>query len=318
MPARGTKETWLAKVFEAFPGNENLYDYSLVDYKNARTKVKIRCKKHDWVFEQAPFSHQLGTGCSKCGDESASAKRIKTTNEWIAEVVRKNPDNAEKYDYSISQYKGSHKKVKIRCKKHGVFEQDATSHLNGVKCKQCGNESRSAKMSFDTNEWVEQVIRKNPQNEGWYDYSKVDYQNAHKEVLIGCLRNPEHGFFTQTAHNHMEGKGCVECAKSGFSPEKPAYYYVHKLMKDGEFLCYKAGISNDWERRLGNLRSNSPPEYSFEPVEQIYFESGAEAWEFEQEMKNKTDIRAPVLDMDGGTELFLENPLTTIINRTQT
>ena len=41
------------------------YDYSLVDYKNAHTKVKITCPVHG-IFEQQPYSHLSGKGCSKC------------------------------------------------------------------------------------------------------------------------------------------------------------------------------------------------------------------------------------------------------------
>jgi hypothetical protein len=41
------------------------YDYSLVNYKNNRTKVKIICPEHgEW--EQVPNSHLAGNGCAKC------------------------------------------------------------------------------------------------------------------------------------------------------------------------------------------------------------------------------------------------------------
>lgn len=43
----------------------NKYDYSLVDYKNARTKVKIICPEHG-VFEQQPRAHLNKQGCPKC------------------------------------------------------------------------------------------------------------------------------------------------------------------------------------------------------------------------------------------------------------
>jgi hypothetical protein len=44
----------------------DLYDYSLVRYVNARTKVKIICKQHG-VFEQIPYAHVgQGTGCPNC------------------------------------------------------------------------------------------------------------------------------------------------------------------------------------------------------------------------------------------------------------
>lgn len=41
------------------------YDYSLVDYKNRDTKIKIICKLHG-VFEQSPRCHLKYSGCSKC------------------------------------------------------------------------------------------------------------------------------------------------------------------------------------------------------------------------------------------------------------
>jgi len=41
------------------------YDYSLVQYKNARTKVKIICPVHG-VFEQRSGDHLQGHGCFKC------------------------------------------------------------------------------------------------------------------------------------------------------------------------------------------------------------------------------------------------------------
>jgi len=43
----------------------DLYDYSLVQYKNAQTKVKIICKEHG-VFEQLPYNHNSGGKCFKC------------------------------------------------------------------------------------------------------------------------------------------------------------------------------------------------------------------------------------------------------------
>lgn len=49
----------------------NKYDYSLVNYKNCKVKIKIICNKHG-VFEQTPDGHLSGRGCYKC-----SGKRIK-------------------------------------------------------------------------------------------------------------------------------------------------------------------------------------------------------------------------------------------------
>ena len=45
--------------------HNNFYDYSLVNYKNGRTKVEIICPIHG-VFEQKAESHMSGAGCPKC------------------------------------------------------------------------------------------------------------------------------------------------------------------------------------------------------------------------------------------------------------
>lgn len=41
------------------------YDYSLVEYKNSYTKVRIVCKEHG-VFSQEPAKHTEGAGCPQC------------------------------------------------------------------------------------------------------------------------------------------------------------------------------------------------------------------------------------------------------------
>ena len=45
----------------------NKYDYSLVIYVNADTKVKIICPEHG-IFEQRSSSHINGSGCPMCND----------------------------------------------------------------------------------------------------------------------------------------------------------------------------------------------------------------------------------------------------------
>ena len=42
------------------------YDYSLVDYKNNKTKIKIICKQCGTIFEQLPENHLKYKGCPNC------------------------------------------------------------------------------------------------------------------------------------------------------------------------------------------------------------------------------------------------------------
>jgi len=92
----------LNNVVEKFKQrHNNTYDYSLVDYKNNKTKVKIICHKHR-MFEQIPNNHLNGSGCPYCGNENSSNNRRLSDENFIlnAEKIHSN-----KYDYSLVEYK---------------------------------------------------------------------------------------------------------------------------------------------------------------------------------------------------------------------
>ena len=60
------------------------YDYSLVDYIDNKTKVKIICPIHG-LLEQRPNSHLSGYGCVKCG----SLTRVKKQTMSISDFTYK-------------------------------------------------------------------------------------------------------------------------------------------------------------------------------------------------------------------------------------
>lgn len=119
------------------------YDYSIVDYREAKIPVEIICKKHG-VFKQIPSDHLSGCGCQKCAIENVWDKRGRITTE---EFIRKAKEvHGDKYDYSHVVYKNSRTPVCIICHKkrrdgteHGEFWQKPNSHLNGKGCKRCRN-----------------------------------------------------------------------------------------------------------------------------------------------------------------------------------
>jgi len=115
--------------------HNNKYDYSLIEYKNSYTKVKIICPKHG-VFEQVPGSHLFGQICKKCSSERHSNIMRLDTNIFIerAKQVHKS-----KYDYSKTIYIGALKKVIITCPEHGEFKQIPNNHINFKNgCPHCG------------------------------------------------------------------------------------------------------------------------------------------------------------------------------------
>jgi len=169
------------------------YDYSLVNYINARTKVKIICPEHG-VFEQTPDNHKnKKQGCPKCSGKN------KKTNEEIINIFKNIHGN--KYNYSLVNYINARTKVKIICPEHGVFEQRVDHHINGIGCLRCFNKHKKTTTEF---------IKKSKEIHGnKYNYSLVDYKNNRTKVKIIC---PEHGIFEQTSINHINRKqGCPMC-----------------------------------------------------------------------------------------------------------
>lgn len=104
------------------------YDYSLVDYINARIKIKIICPEHG-IFEQSPGTHvNLKHGCLKCQGQN------KNNLEFINECKK---IHNNKYDYSLVEYTRVSAKIKIICPDHGIFEQTANNHRRGRGCPVC-------------------------------------------------------------------------------------------------------------------------------------------------------------------------------------
>jgi len=115
------------------------YDYSLVEYKNNRTKLDIICAEHG-VFEQTSKNHGAkGYGCPKCG----AKRKLRYTHEEI--ISKFKAKHGELYDYSLVVYNGTHTNVDIICRKHGVFSQWPLNHFRrGDGCKKCANEKSIA------------------------------------------------------------------------------------------------------------------------------------------------------------------------------
>src|SRR3990167_7438698 len=104
------------------------YDYSEVAYLNSKTKIKIICKEHG-IFKQRPDSHLNGNGCKKCANIKKNNK-----NKFINQA---NEIHNSKYNYCNVNYINNKTKIKIICKKHGIFEQIPSSHLYGFGCSKC-------------------------------------------------------------------------------------------------------------------------------------------------------------------------------------
>ena len=138
---RGIDKRWDKDKFiqESIKFHGEKYDYSQVEYKNARKKVKIFCPEHGF-FEQLPSVHIQGQGCPKCAGKNM------LNNEIIDRFIK---IHGNKYDYSKVSYINTDTKVKIVCPEHGEFEQTPHHHLNGHGCSLCGRNNLSENKIYE-------------------------------------------------------------------------------------------------------------------------------------------------------------------------
>ena len=227
---RDTKKSFIEKSKKI---NGDLYDYSLVEYKNSHTKVKIICAVHG-VFEQTPNAHLSGNRCLKCVNENQTF----TKKDFIKKSKKINGDL---YDYSLVNYINNHTKVKIICRIHGIFEQTPNSHFNGKKCLKCYLEEKRKSMELKFIQESKKI------NGDLYDYSLVVYEKSVCKVKIIC---PVHGVFLQTPNKHLQGQGCPICKESKGEKE------ISKFLE-------KKNIKYIREKRFNDCRNKNTLPFDF-------------------------------------------------------
>lgn len=186
--------------------------------------------------------------------------------------------HGDKYDYSLVKFERSDKKVKIICKVHGVFEQNASSHLQGYGCPYCALKRMTR----------EQFLEKaNKIHRNKYDYSKCEVnQNTKKfdSIRITCRK---HGDFYQRMDSHLHGRGCPEC---GRKKRKTSNARKKKLMDTtitGDFILkvkYSLNenpirvemISNGFKNKVDAINHQKEIEMFLEMINAINVESGIE------------------------------------------
>lgn len=199
---RKTKDEFIA---EAIKIHGDKYDYSKVIYDSVNTKVIIRCSIHG-EFEQKAMSHLRGSGCKACMCDNLHDKFAFTTEQFIERSKLKHGD---KYDYSKVVYSRSQDKVTIVCPIHGEFEQTANSHLLGMGCQLCANQTTSQKLAITISEFIQRASKIHSNK---YDYCNMEgYINYSTKVPILC---PAHGIFKQAIGSHLSGRGCPKCRAS--------------------------------------------------------------------------------------------------------
>ena len=170
-----TTEDFIRKSREIY-GNK--YDYSLINYVNMKSKVKIIY--NDWIFEQKPEDHLLGKLCELRWD----------TERFIFESKK---IHGNKYDYSKTKF--------INMKTNVIIILDNVEYLQSPSKNlmgRCPEKRKKLKTKFEFIEDARKV---------WgykYDYSLVEYKGSHVDVAILYKNN----VYYQSPSQHLSGYKC--------------------------------------------------------------------------------------------------------------
>ena len=129
------------------------YDFSKTKYVNMTTKVTVTCPQHgDFCISPIKLVHE-GKGCPECGkakrgirltniNPGAAAGAVSIAKHAKLFVQKARAVHGDKYDYSETVYTGAKKKVRVKCPKHGAFDQVAEKHIKRAHgCPRCGQKS---------------------------------------------------------------------------------------------------------------------------------------------------------------------------------
>ena len=234
------------------------YDYSKVEYINAKTKVCIICPEHG-EFWQLPYGHLSGKGCAKCAIKKVHNAQKLTLEKFIKKSKKIHGD---KYDYSKVEYENNEKKVSIVCPIHGVFKQTPTSHMSGHGCPKCSNNKRK-----DTETFIKESIEVHGIK---YSYDNVKYVNNNTKVRITC---PIHGDFEMIPLNFLKGQGCPKCGRAYRQKETNLFNVLKKVFPSTEIIhsYYNAKILGKKEIDIFFPKYNIGIEYQgeqhFKPID---------------------------------------------------
>lgn len=117
--------------------HKNKYNYSLVNYTNNITKIKIICPDHG-LFLQTPNAHTNGNGCPLC----KKYKPIKQLAEYLDDF---NTIHNNFYDYSKTKILGAEEKCIVICPRHGEFLVTPANHRLKKGCPKCALGQQTSK-----------------------------------------------------------------------------------------------------------------------------------------------------------------------------
>ena len=157
----------------------NKFNYSIVHYTNATTKITIICPIHG-EFAMSPNKHLNSKhGCKKCGTAAMAEIQKSITHNKFNEFIK-----TSKYDYSKSIFNSITDRISVICPDHGEFKTTVDHHLRGTGCKKCADKNKTG--GYNEAWFGSDIFRK--QIPGLL-YILEMYSESEKFIKIGITKN---------------------------------------------------------------------------------------------------------------------------------
>ena len=188
----------------------------LGDYVNSATKALFQCDKgHKW--EVLPSSIMQGRGCPSCAGQVPLTKEI--VNSRIADRGLR----------MLGEYVNVDTKTAFQCGEGHTWEAAPEKVMSRTGCPYC---SGMAPLKTD-------IVNARIEDRGLVLVD--EFINNQTKVRFKCS---EGHIWSATPNSILNGRGCPDCAETGFNPSEPGIlYYIAVTTDDGD-TRYKIGITN--------------------------------------------------------------------------
>lgn len=181
--------------------HKNKYTYGRAVWKGSQEKLLITCPEHgDFLQKASP--HLRGKGCKRCACLKINSDLRESTASIKKKLKALHPTLKFPEPHNITTTN-----IKFVCKEHGEGEMKLGYLLTGKRCKKCASAKRGQNQALSVKDFIRRALEVHPS----YIFKNIEYVNAHTHVGIEC---PEHGIFTITPWNLLQGRRCPNCTKT--------------------------------------------------------------------------------------------------------
>jgi len=251
----------------------------------SRTQVGWRCRACEHRWPARVDKRVNGNGCPSC------AGRVLTPG--VNDLASQRPELVAEWDFEANGdlrpnqvFMSSHVKVGWRCKAcEHRWPATVSNREAGNGCPSCAGRVLLPGVNDLASQRPELVAEWNFEANGELLPNQV-FMSSKVKVGWRC-KACEHRW-PATVYNRVQGRGCQECAKHGFSPASAAVVY---FLTHYHLGVYKVGISGKTTTRLADLKRDG-----WSAVHVEHFSLGADARTVEKAIHSwwRKDLGLPI------------------------